>query len=117
MLSYKALGRNIQMARMRRGLTQEQVAVALKISQNYYGRYERGEVKPNLSRLEEICEILSTPIEEMFHGTYDPEQFEKPLPPDETAVGIAKLLSGCGEKKRKAILQVCRTIAAMEEDE
>ena len=33
MLSYKALGRNIQMARMRRGLTQEQVAATLSISE------------------------------------------------------------------------------------
>ena len=117
MLSYKALGRNIQKARMRCGLTQEQVAVRLKVTQNYYGRYERGEVKPSLNRLEEICEILSTPIEEMFYGTYDPEQFDKPLPPDETATGIAKMLSGCGKKKRRAILQVCRTIAMLEKEE
>ena len=58
MLAYNILGNNIQQARLRRGLTQEQVAVKLGLTQNHYGRFERGEIRPNIDRLFQICEIL-----------------------------------------------------------
>ena len=43
MLAYNILGNNIQQARLRRGLTQEQVAAKLGLTQNHYGRFERGD--------------------------------------------------------------------------
>lgn len=117
MLAYNILGNNIQQARLHRGLTQEQVATKLGLSQNHYGRFERGEVRPNLDRLFEICEILSVPIEDMFKGTYDPSKFDQPVPPDMTAKGIARLLGGCSEKKKEVIYQLCQAIAELEREE
>lgn len=117
MLSYKILGNNIQQARLVRRLTQEQMAAKLGLTQNHYGRFERGEIKPSLNRLYQICEILSVPIEEMFRGTYDPGDFEQPAPPDMTAVGIARLLGGCSEKKKAVIYQLCKSIAELERED
>lgn len=116
MLAYNILGNNIQQARLRRGLTQEQVAAKLGLTQNHYGRFERGEIRPNLDRLYQICEVLSVPIEELFKGTYDPSKFEQPDSPDMTAKGIARLLGGCSEKKRMVIYQLCQAIADLERD-
>ena len=117
MLSYNVLGNNIQQARLRRGLTQDQVATRLGLTQNHYGRYERGEVQPSIDKLYQICEILSVPIEDMFRGTYDPANFDQPVPPDMTAKGIARLLGGCSEKKKEVIYQLCRSIAEQEREE
>ncbi len=117
MLSYRKLGVNIQKARLRRGLTQETVATSMGLTQNYYGRYERGEVRPSLNRLYEICVILSTPIEEMFRGTYDPKEFDEPLPPDMTVTGISRLIGGCSPKHKAVMYQLCEAIAALERDD
>ena len=117
MLAYNILGNNIQQARLRRGLTQEQVAVKLGLTQNHYGRFERGEIRPNIDRLFQICEILSVPIEDMFKGTYDPNKFDQPAPPDMTAKGIARVLGGCSEKKKAVIYQLCQAIAELEREE
>ena len=116
MLAYNILGNNIQQARLRRGMTQEQVAAKLGLTQNHYGRFERGEIRPNLDRLYQICEVLSVPIEDMFKGTYDPGQFEQPCPPDMTVTGIARLLGGCSDRTKEVIYQLCRSIAELERE-
>ena len=117
MLSYKVLGYNIQQARLRRGFKQDQVAEKMGLTQNYYGRYERGEVRPSLNRLYQICQILSTPIEDMFRGTYNPQEFDAPPPPDTSAAGIARLIGGCSPKHQAVMYQLCEAIAALQRDD
>lgn len=113
MLSYTALGNNIQRARLRRGLTQEQVAARMNVTFTYYGRYERGEVKPSLDRLAEICEILSVPIEDMFVGTYDTSNYEEPLPADAVVTSFLRLLTCSTDKQREAISRICEGITSL----
>lgn len=116
MLSYTALGNNIQRARMRRGLTQEQVAARMNVTFTYYGRYERGEAKPSLDRLAEICEILSVPIEDMFIGTYDTSNYEKPISPDAVVTSFLRLMTCSSEKQKEAISKICEGITSLSID-
>lgn len=105
MLNYRIVGSNIRYARIQRKITQEEIAERMEITPNYYGRYERGDIRPNLDRLMQISEILSTPIENFFAGAYDPKNFEQPTVPDTTANGIARLISGCSEKSKAVMRQ------------
>lgn len=117
MLSYTALGNNIQKARLRRGLTQEQVAARMNVTFTYYGRFERGEAKPNLDRLAEICEILSVPIEDMFVGTYDTSNYEEPLPPDAVISNFLRLMTCSSDKQKEAISKICEGITTLAKEE
>ena len=56
-VSYKTIGQNIRAARKEAGLTQEQIAERLKMSQLHFGRLERGE-RP--ASLEQIALIAQT---------------------------------------------------------
>ena len=113
MLSYKILGSNIQKARRRCGMSQEQVATCMGITSNYYGRFERGEIRPSLKRLEEICEILSIPIEEIFIGAYDKNSYKGDPLPDTTINSFLHFLHCGDEKEREAITRICEGIISL----
>ena len=117
MLNYRIIGSNIRYARLQRKITQEEIAERMAITPNYYGRYERGDMRPNLDRLMQISEILSTPIENFFAGAYEPKDFEQPPQPDMTTHGIAHLISGCSEKSKAVMLQLCEAIANLDKDQ
>lgn len=54
----KKLGSSIRHARMRKGLSQEQVAKRIDMSSEAYGRMERGAYMPKLDRVMDICRVL-----------------------------------------------------------
>ena len=54
-VSFKAIGRNIRAARTELGITQEDAAERLKISQLHFGRLERGERPASLEMLAKIA--------------------------------------------------------------
>ena len=56
------IGINIRKIRGLRGLKQENMAHALNISLNSYGKIERNEVRVRLNRLEEIAIVLQTSV-------------------------------------------------------
>lgn len=56
------IGINIRKIRGLRGLKQENMAHALNISLNSYGKIERNEVRIRLNRLEEIAIVLQTSV-------------------------------------------------------
>lgn len=57
-MNYKVAGRKIANAREKKGLTQVEVAKKVKLHSNYYARIERGDARPRIETLEEICEAL-----------------------------------------------------------
>lgn len=57
-----SIGSNIRKIRGLRGLKQENMARALQISLNSYGKLERDEIRIRLNRLEEIAAILQTSV-------------------------------------------------------
>lgn len=113
MLKYHVIGSHIRNARLRLGLSQENAANQVGISATYYGKIERGDIRPNLERLAEICEVLSVPIETVFYGASSTMSSMANAPPtDEEFIVLIKQLSECASAEKKAMMiRICREIA------
>lgn len=61
-----AIGKRIQQRRKEVGLTAENLAEQIGVSQQQFSRYERGATKINVSHLVNIAVILDTPISWFF---------------------------------------------------
>lgn len=61
-----AIGRKIQQRRKELGLTAENLAEQIGVSQQQFSRYERGATKINVAHLVNIAVILDTPISWFF---------------------------------------------------
>ena len=64
LVSFKAIGSNIRAARKAQGLTQEQAAELLKMSQLHFGRLERGERPASLEQLARIAQVLGIEVDD-----------------------------------------------------
>lgn len=60
------IGKRIQKRRKEMGLTAENLAEQIGVSQQQFSRYERGTTKINLTHLVNIAVILNTPISWFF---------------------------------------------------
>ena len=60
------LGSNIRAERLRRHLTQEQLAEKLDMSINYVGKLERGVIIPSALVIFKLSKILRTEMNELF---------------------------------------------------
>ena len=84
-LDYAIIGERLKKARISKKLTQEQLAEKLDVSVAFLSRAERGNVKMNLARLSQICDILDISIGYILTGTgcnskdYLTEDFVKKL--------------------------------------
>lgn len=63
----KTVGVAISKARLKCGLTQDEVAEALEIGPEAVSRMERGVVVPSLARLVEFAELFKCPVELFFN--------------------------------------------------
>ena len=52
------IGKNLKKARLKKELTQVEVAQKVGIHPNYYAKIERGEIHPALDTLEKIFKVL-----------------------------------------------------------
>lgn len=68
-LDYNIIGERIKHARVKKGLTQEQLAEQLDVSIAFLSRIERGSSHINLRRLDEICNILEISQGSILEGT------------------------------------------------
>ena len=60
------MGTNIKVARIRKGLNQEQLCELVKISRCTLSRLEQGKLDPKLSLMMKISNVLDASIEELF---------------------------------------------------
>lgn len=65
MIDYKAVGKRIRYYRLKRGLTQEELAFMIQTSTSYLSNIERGVKKPSLGTLAKISEALGLSIEDL----------------------------------------------------
>ncbi len=114
LVSYRTIGLNIREARKEAGLTQEQIAEKLKMSQLHFGRLERGERPASLEQLAQIALTLNVSLASLLNGCVVEESFV--TPPDNSALAlgksIAKLSSGCTPKARRLMFTLCQAVAA-----
>ncbi|MDO5070239.1 MAG: helix-turn-helix transcriptional regulator [Neisseria zoodegmatis] len=61
-----AIGKRIQQRRKETGLSAEELAEEIGVSQQQFSRYERGATKINIAHLVNIAVILDTPISWFF---------------------------------------------------
>jgi transcriptional regulator with XRE-family HTH domain len=65
---YKTLGENIRSARVKAGLSQEQLAEKADLSRNYIGNVERAEYKITVETLARIAKALNLSARDLMHG-------------------------------------------------
>lgn len=71
-MDYKALGRRIREERLKRNLTQEQLAEAIEISNSYMGQIERGERSLTIDTLIRLTNVLRVTVDYLLQEYVDP---------------------------------------------
>ena len=99
---------------MQQGISQEKMAEKMGLTKNYYGQFERGERGQSLDRLFQICEILSTPMEAFFEGTYSVTKFSNPPAGNDYDALILDVFRGRSADCKETMLEVCRSIAKLD---
>ena len=112
-VSFKAIGRNIRAARTELGITQEEAAERLKISQLHFGRLERGERPASLEMLAQIAEAFGVSLSSLLNGCIIGEGFEQrpSTGPESLGQNIALIANGCSVKAQRLMLDLCRDVA------
>ena len=59
-------GKNLRKIRRARGMTQEQLGQIIGVQKSAVSKYEKGRVKPDISRLLELCRILDVTPQELL---------------------------------------------------
>ncbi|WP_394405363.1 helix-turn-helix domain-containing protein [Streptococcus sp. 20-1249] len=57
--------KNLKRLRLEKGLTQKQVAQAIKTSQQCYMRWETGKTSPTLNTLEKLAQFFGVTVSEL----------------------------------------------------
>ena len=76
-MTNETIGRFLSAVRKERGLTQEQLAEKLGVSNRSVSRWETGKTLPDLSLMHSICQVLDIRIQELLTGQ---RQQEDPTP-------------------------------------
>jgi len=102
-MDYKRLGKRIKEERLKKNLTQEQLAEAVEISSVYVSHIESGSAKPSLKALVDICNALGiTPDFVLYDSLYKSREYIK----DE----IANLLKDCSEDNLRLIVKLIKAV-------
>ena len=102
-LDYSIIGERLKGARLAKNLTQEQLAEKLDVSVAFLSRAERGNVKINLSRISQICDILDVSISNILTGTGSNSK-------DYLTEDFSNLLKNCPPDKIKLIYDIAKVI-------
>lgn len=102
-LDYAIIGERIKKARLAKNLTQEQLAEKLDVSVAFLSRAERGDVKINLSRISQLCDLLDISISYVLTGTVCNSK-------DYLTEDFSNLLKNCPPEKLKLIYDIAKVI-------
>lgn len=90
------IGKNIRDLRVKRGLTQDQLAEQLFVTRQTVSNYETGKSRPDIDMLEKLAQVLGTDLQQMIYG---PEK--RQMTPE-----IRHLIAGCGACLGIVLLQM-----------
>ena len=62
----KKFGKNVKIERIKKDLTQEQLAEIMNVSQNYIANIERGKANMSLAKIYELSKFLYVIIEKLL---------------------------------------------------
>ena len=102
-LDYSIIGERLKKARKSKKLTQEQLAEKIDVSVAFLSRVERGDVKINLPRLSQICDILDISISYILTGVGSNSK-------NYLSDDFSNLLKNCPAEKLKLIYDIAKVI-------
>ena len=102
-LDYTIIGERLKKARLDKKLTQEQLAEKLDVSVAFLSRAERGDVRINLSRIAQICDVLNISISTILTGTASNSK-------NYLTEDFSNLLKNCPPEKLKLIYDIAKVI-------
>lgn len=102
-LDYKIIGERLQKARIAKGYTQEYLAEQLEVSVAFLSRIERGSIKLNLKRLNQLCSLLDLEEGYILNGTSEGSK-------NYLNTEFNTLLENCPPDKLKVIYDVAKVI-------
>jgi transcriptional regulator with XRE-family HTH domain len=76
------IGGRVRAARTRLGLNQSEVAERVGISNEVYGRLERGLMMPRLATFLRMCEVLAVEPNELLLASPEPKLRNEGMPPE-----------------------------------
>lgn len=91
--SIKSIGNNIQLARLKKGLTQEELSEKCNVSAQYISAIESGRTSGSLSLIIEICNILGVSPNYVFGNTINNSNVSANILSDEVSYAYLKLNS------------------------
>jgi transcriptional regulator with XRE-family HTH domain len=112
-----AVGRNVRLWRMARGLSQAQLANRLGVTFQQLQKYEVGANRIGTGRLVKIAAVLRVPITALFDGTdaADPSRSLLALVPDTRSFRLAHAFAAIKHNAfRLSLVELVERIAATE---
>lgn len=73
------VGKRIRDYRLKKGLSQEELAHRAELHTAHLGRIERGDENPTIESIEKIVNALGITFEELFNFGSDPKEAEDPI--------------------------------------
>lgn len=110
----KQIGRRLQLLRLERNLTQEQMGEKLNLSNSAYCKIEYGETDLTLTRLSEIAEVLNMSEMDLFSRIGGSAYINQPH--DCSCVWIAKDSSTVNVENGKALYELVKANTAIIEN-
>ena len=120
MVSYTVIGQHIHKARVRLGWTQAEVADRIGISTAYYGKIERGVIKPNIDRLAEISQALRIPCDSLFKGAFIPDaepMDNLPVSSEEFSEYMNALSDRVSPRTKEIIMRICAELSGLDQSD
>lgn len=109
LVDYAVMGRRLQRRRTQAGLTQEQVARALRVTPAYISRIERGTTRLSLKMLGHICEVIGTEPGHVLSGS-------TPGEPEYLKEEWMTLMESMPPHKRTLAVEILRLIQQFKEN-
>ena len=103
-IDYQIIGKRIKEARIKKKLTQENMADIIDTSIAFYSRLETGKTHINLKRIVQIAEILEMPVGYFITGSREKKE-------DYLNQDFKEILESCSPKKQKFIYEIAELIA------
>ena len=69
-ISVDVVGNNIRYYRLKKGLSQSDLALLIGVSKNTISSFERSEFIPSLDHTLSLCHVFNCPVEKLFNIVY-----------------------------------------------
>lgn len=102
-LDYKLIGSRLKQARLKKKLTQENLAEKLDVSIAFLSRIERGSIDISLKRLSQLCELLDVSEGAILNGSSTTSH-------NYLQEDLYFLLKSCPPEKQKLVYELAKVV-------